>query len=262
MPNFRFILTPLGYTPTASSADSNFPATNLSVLSPLERKWAALVATGIVDITLDFGAGNTLSGLAADPGVFIDDTNVTSIRIQGNSVTTNWVTPPWDQAVTIAKDEQVMRYKTFLRLADLSASAFVHRYLNIRILSQTPTDAANYRIARVVAGQILELTVNPSYDSGITRHDEREDVKFLGGGMERLILGEPYVTLTWPRTMPSEVARSEQHQIEHALTPFVMWDAGRGNSQDAWLLWRMDDAEMKHKFLHLYDTHWGFREVL
>lgn len=259
MANFRFILNPLTYTPIATSADSNFPATNLSVLYPLERRWQATVATGIINITLDFGSA--LTGLAANPGIFIDDLNVTSIRIQGNSVTTDWVTPPWDQAVTIAKDEQVMRYKTFLRLADVNAAAFGYRYLNIRILSQTPTDAANYRIARVVVGQILELTANPSYDSGAIRHDERIETRFLGGGIERLEMGEPYVALTWPRLMPSEIARSEQHQIEDVLTPFVLWDAGRGNSQDAWLLWRIDDAEMKTTFLHFFDTHWGFREV-
>lgn len=259
MANFRFILNPLAYTPTATSADSNFPITNLSVLSPLERKWAALVATGIVNVTLDFGSA--LNGLAANPGLFLDDMNVTSIRIQGNSVTTDWVTPPWDQALTIAEDEQVMRYKGFFRIADLNAAAFGYRYLNIRILSQTPTDAANYRIARVVVGQILELTANPSYDSGATRHDEWIDTKFSGGGMERSVMGEPYVALTWPRRLPSETARSEQHQIEDVLTPFVMWDAGRGGSQDAWLLWRMDDAEMKTTFLHYFDTHWGFREV-
>jgi len=260
--NFRFILTPLDYTPTATSADSNYPVTNLELYGNLLRAWKATVATGIVNVTLDFGVGNTLSALAADPGIFLDDLNATSLRIQGNSVTTDWVTPPWDQAITVAKDEQVMRYKDFRRLADLNAAAFTYRYLNIRILSQTPTDAANYRIARAFVGQILELTVNPSYDSGATRRDERIDTKFIDGGFERSLMGEPYVDLTWPRRLPSEAARSEQYQIEHVLTPFVMWDAGLGGTQDARMLMRMDDAEMKRAYLNLYDTHWGFREVI
>lgn len=262
MANFRFILTPLDYTPTATSSNGLYPATNLADYGHLLRPWKAAVATGIVNVTLDFGVGNTLSGLAANPGIFIDDANVASIRIQGNSVTTDWVTPPWDQAVTVAKDEQVMRYKDFRRLADLNVAAFAYRYLNIRILSQTPTDAANYRIARVFVGTILDLTANPGYDSGATRRDERIDTKFMDGGIERSLMGEPYVELAWPRRLPSETARSEQHQIEDVLTPFVMWDAGRGGTQDAWMVSRMDDAEMKYTFLHRYDTHWGFREVI
>ena len=262
MASFRFILNPLDYTPTATSADANYPVTNVEDYGHLLRPWKAAVATGIVNVTLDFGSGNTLSALAADPGIFLDDLNVTSLRIQGNSVTTNWVTPPWDQAITVAEDEQVMRYKDFRRLADLNVAAFAYRYLNIRILSQTPTDAAIYRISRAFVGTILDLTANPGYDSGATRRDERIDTKFLDGGIERSLMGEPYVELAWPRRLPSAAARSEQHQIEAVLTPFVMWNAGRGGTQDAWMVQRMDDAEMKHTYLNIYDTHWGFREVI
>lgn len=262
MANFRFILSPLDYTPAATSADSNYPVTNLEDYGHLRRPWKAAVATGIVNVTLDFGAGNTLNSLAADPGIFLDDLNVTSLRIQGNSVTTDWVTPPWDQAITVAKDEQVMRYKDFRRLADLNAAAFAYRYLNIRIPSQTPTDALTYRLSRAFVGQILELTVNPSSGSGATRRDERVDTKFLDGGIERSEMGEPYVELAFPRPLPSEASRSEQHQVENVLTPFVMWNAARGGTQDASIVIRMDDAEMRQTFLHAYETHWGFREVI
>jgi hypothetical protein len=261
MANFRFLFTPLSYTVTATSADSQFPATNLSVLAPIQRAWKATVATGVVDVTFDFGAGNTLSGLAANPGIFIDDANVAALRIQGNS-TESWASPPWDQAVTVAKHGKVQRYKDFRTLSELDASAFAYRYLNLRIPSQASTDGANYRMARVVIADITEWTVNPGYDSTLTRVDALEDTPMLDGGFERNVLGEPRAEFTWPRTIPSAAALDEQETLEHILTPFVFWDASQGRSQDGWLVERVGEAEVRTRFLNLYHTSLRFREVI
>ena len=265
MANFRIIKSLLDYTPTGTSEDGNYPATNLKVYDNLARAWKATVATGIVNVTLDFGAGQTLSGLAANPGILIDDCNVTSLRIQGNSVTTDWVTPPWDQAITVAKHEGVGRYKDFRRLLDLSASAFAYRYLNIRILSQTPTDGANYRIGRVGIGQITEPSMNPSYDSVLTVDQRVRDTEMEDGGVEVNEMGPLFARMVFPQTLSGEAARDDYWALDAAVgrtVVFVLWDASEGGTEDGWFLRRVTPSELKKEFNVYYRTSRQFREVI
>lgn len=264
MADFKYILEAVPYTPTATSEDSNYPVTNLSVYGNLLRCWKATVATGIVNVTLDFGAGNTFASLAADPGLFLDDLNVTSLYIQGNTVTTDWVTPPWSQAVTITKHEGATRYKDFRRLADLSASAFTYRYCNLRIPSQTPTDGGNYRIGRVWPGTVGTLLQNPGYDSDLTIEQDVIETPFLGGGSETSIMGPPYAMLTLPRTISTTAARDQQWVLDAIGrgVPFVLWDAGEGNTHDGWLVKRIEATSLHKQYLAYYTSRWVLREVI
>lgn len=264
MANYRLILSFIDYTPTASSEDPSFLATNLKLYGNLFRPYKALVQSAIVDVTLDFGIGNTLSGLVADPAIFLDDLNITSAHIQGNSVTTNWVTPPWDQAITIGQQQDDLRYKGFFRLADLNAAAFAYRYLNLHILSQAGTDGGVYRIGRAAVGNVTELLVNPSADDDVTLHDPKKMNDFDGGGFEVLELGNRYTECLLPRSLFSAAHRTQDATI-NALSPgrrFVLWKPTFGNSQDAWMFQRMNDPSYKTKSYNVYDSRWEFREVL
>lgn len=263
MANVRVITSLLDYTPTADSMDSTWPVTNVKVITNLLRKWSAAVATGIVNVTLDFGAGNTLSGLAANPGILIDDANVTSIRIQGNSITTDWVTPPWDQAVTILQEGQVRRFKDFRRLLDLSASAFAYRYLNIRILSQTPTDGANYRIGRVCVGQIKELSNNPMFQIGRRLERDILETPFIGGGGESNLMGELFQSFTFPFPLTSAAGLADFQALTAVYgNPFVLWDAARGGSQDGWLVKQVAPAQLSQRFTTFDETTIALQEVI
>lgn len=266
MANFRMMLAPLTVVPTATSTDSNWPVTNVNILTDLAKKWAAAVATGIVDFTFDLGVGNTFSGLAADPGIFIDDVNVTSIKLQANA-TNSWGTPSWDQAVTVAKCGEVQRYKGFWRLADLSASAVAYRYVNVRILSQTPTDAANYRMSRAYLGSVTELTANPEYDFDYRLDQATEVTKLAHGGRETSLMGPRKIIVAGKRRIYGATELSQEQTI-HAITPgapVVLWDAsyGGGVSQSAWLVERVDMPSKSVRFLDLYDAPFGpFEEVV
>jgi len=264
MANFRLILTPLDYTPTATSADSTYPVTNIEDYGHLLRPWKAAVATGIVNVTLDFGAGNTLSALAADPGIFLDDLNVTSLRIQGNSVTTDWETPPWDQAVTISQEPRTRRYNGYVLLSELNAAPFAYRYLNIRILSQTPTDALAYRISRAFVGATTELLTNPEY--GITRKtfDPKMTLEFMDGGSEVSEMGERRYEFTVTRQVVGATELAQELAIQ-AITPgtnVVIWDSETGGSQSAWIMRRVEDPSLQETFLAVHGGSWSFREVI
>ena len=264
MANVRVITSLLDYTPTASSEDSTFPVTNLLLVGHLRRPWKATTSGAIVNVTLDLGAGNTLSALAADPGIFLDDVNVTSLRIQGNSVTTDWVTPPWDQAITVAKHKGVARYKDFRRLADLNVAAFAYRYLNIRFPAQSTTDGAVYRIGRAPVGHAPELATNYRYDSDDQINEAHVVTPYLDGGGEYNIMGPPLMTARLQRRLPSATAIDEQWDLD-ALgigTPFVLWDAGLGGTQDGWLVRRTAPSVMQRRYLNHWLTTWEVEEVI
>ena len=267
MAQYRTITSFLNYTPSATSEDTNFLASNLELYGHPFRPWKALVATGIVDVTLDFGVGNTLSALAADPGLFLYPLNVSSIRIQGND-SLSWGSPPWDQAVTVNKARwtsgpDLGRYQGFWRLADLDPTAFAYRYLNIRIPSQTPVDGLPYRIGVAVVGHAPELVTNPRFSIGRAMDDPALRVEFLDGGREILEMGERALELRLPRVLASDAALNDQLDLD-ALgisQPFVIWDGALGGSQDAWLVRRADRASYEQGYTTFHEGELALREV-
>ncbi len=261
MAKTRIISSFLNYTPSATSTNADFPASNLALSTHPFRPWKAIVATGIVDVTLDFGSA--LNGLAANPGIFLFPVNFTSAKIQGNS-TLSWSSPPWDQAVMLAKDRYTGRYKGFWRLADLSASAFAYRYLNVRILSQTPIDGLPYRIGTIVVGQITELTSAQHIPIGRRREDPAIVIETLDGGREILEMGESVLTLTMPRKLYSQTEVNEQLDIDGlgVGSPFVLWDSGLNAPEGSWLVRRAEPSDLQHQWTTFHEGRWALREVV
>lgn len=265
MANFRTILSFLQYTPSATQEAAGFPATNLTDVRHPLRPWKATADNVQVDVTLDFGWGNIVSVLASDPGVFINPLNFTSARLQGNNVTTNWTTPPWDQPITIGQDQWNGRHKGLWRLADLNAAAFTYRYLNIRIPPQASLDAAPYRIGGIAVGQIKEWTTNPPYGIDRTRVDLMRENRMADGGAERAKLGEPHVMLAYPRKLASAAALSEQLDVLGLGLdqPFVLWDASLGNgSQNAYLVYRAELMPVQHQSFTFHTGTLTLKEVI
>ncbi len=265
MANWRFITYPsmLAYTPSASSENSTYPVTNLNVLDNLQRVYKATGSGSLVNVTLDVGTGNTVSGLAATPGIFLDWANFASIKIQGNSVTTDWTTPPWNQAVTLNAEHWTGRRHGFWKLSELNAAAFAYRYLNIQIQAQSSDDAAAYFLSRVVLGSITEWTVNPS--TSIQRRVERpkNSTARLDGSVQITQLGMAYMTVTAPRKLPSVTALNEQLDLDAvSLDPVVLWDAALGGgSEAAWLMQQADPATLSQTFTTFHEGQMTLREV-
>jgi len=264
MANVRTILSFLDYTPTASEADALFPVTNLALYTVPFRPYKATQQGSLVNVTLDLGSGNTLSGLAANPGIFLNPVNFTSIKLQANSVTSDWTTPPWTQSVTIAKDRWSGRYKAFLRFADLDAAAVAYRYINVQIQAVASVDALPYRIGEIIVGQIVEWSINPSGQPERVRHDHVRVSEFLDGGREVAKIGEPAMAFSYSRKLYSLMALNEQLDLNDLGLdqPFVLWDAALGNgSQDGFIVRRTEAMPLSQRFLSFNDGQLALREV-
>jgi len=264
MANFRVVTSLVSYTPTATSENASYPVTNLNLYGRLFRPWKASVQSAVVDVTLDFGSGSTLSGLATDPGILFDDCNVASASIQGNTVTTSWGAPPWNQPISFNQEQWVRRRKGFFRLADLSTAVFSYRYLNLRIPIQAGTDAGPYRIGRAAVGPITELLANPLYNVTRRTVDPFVSTEFLDGGIEVVELGNRRFEMEADREAVGSAELSEELTIQ-AITrggSFVLWDSAQGGSEHAWLFRRTDHPSITEVSLENYHNHWVFQEVI
>ena len=264
MANFRVITSLVSYSPSATSENATYPATNLNLYGHLLRPWKAAVQSAQVDVTLDFGAGNTLTGLAADPGIFFDDVNVSSASLQGDTVTTSWGSPAWNQSISFQQDPWVRRRKGFFRLADLSVSVFSYRYLNLRIPIQGGTDSGVYRIGRIGVGAITEILAQPLYPVQRKVIDPVQVTEFLDGGFEPVELGSRRFELELTREMVGSAELNEELTIQAVTrgTPFIVWDSELAGTQYAWMFRRSSDPVIDQTILDFYRDRWTLREII
>lgn len=263
MANYRLIYyaDTLAPTITATSADSSYPVTNLNI-DELRKFYKAMVSGSVVDVTVDVGSGNTVSGLLAVPGIFIDWSNFASITIGGNS-TSSWASPPWSAAATLSVDECTGRRKGFWKLSELNAATFAYRYLNIRIAAQSTDDGLTYFLSRVKLGSITELGVNFAYEPERGLKEAREVTPLLDGGTQVTELGDDRMTITFPHISRDEASLTEMlRMVRYSKDPFVLWDAGLGGgSQNAWLMRRLEESRQRQRFNAMHNSQISFVEV-
>lgn len=143
----------IDYTPTARSADSDYPVTDIDEKWSLTRTFKAADATANDWlIKLDMTSAQTVAS------ILLNHVNFTSVTIQGNA-TDSWGAPSFTTTISISKDPIVQRYKAFIPL-----TAFNYRYLRIFIpTGQTPTDDTVWYVGGLVAlDSYTELSRNAS----------------------------------------------------------------------------------------------------
>lgn len=263
MANFRFIYYADTLTPTitATSVNTTYPATNLNVLE-LRKFYKALVSGATVDVTFDVGSGNTVSGLLAVPGLFLDWSNFASVTIGGNS-TSSWASPPWSAAATLTTEERTGRRKGFWRLSELNAATFAYRYLNVRITAQSTDDGLPYFLSRLRLGSITEVTVNFALEPERGLKEARIPTPLFNGGTQVTELGDSLMTLSYPHTSRDAASLTEiLRMVRYTKDKFVLWDAGLGSgSENAWLMQRLDEFQQRQRFQSMHNSQIRFVEV-
>ncbi len=179
MANFIFGYTFTAYSAVASSEDSNYPGTNLSIYGFTKRHFRSLVSTAVT-IVFDFTTAKALAG------VMLHDINFTDVFIEGNA-TDSWGSPAFSQQFTPAKDERTERYKLYATL-----TGFNYRYMRLRIPAQTPVDGLSvFKIGTVVClDTILEISESPDWSYDYSADEEIKVNEFESGGDERVNLGD------------------------------------------------------------------------
>ncbi len=179
MANFLFGYDFVSYSAVASSEDSNYPATNLSVYGFTKRHFRSLVSTEVT-IVFDFTTAKALTG------VLLNDVNFTDVYIEGHA-TDSWGAPSFSEQFTPAQDERTQRYKLYAAL-----TAFNYRYMRLRIPSQAPVGSLSvFKIGTLVClDTALTLTTNPAFGYKYSANEQVAINEFESGGDERVNLGD------------------------------------------------------------------------
>jgi len=143
----------LNYTILSSDENSNWPASNLKIISSSTQAWRSPDTTES-EIIIDLG------GAKQDPTIGIYRANFDSVTIQGNT-SDAWGSPAFSQVYSTSYDPEHFIYK--LRKA-LGAS-FNYRYLRVLVTAQTPNDQASYFEAGVIfiaeSGNLEDFNAEP-----------------------------------------------------------------------------------------------------
>ena len=262
---FRTVSSFQTFTASATAADPVFPITYISSYpySPF-RPWKSSSLAGQVDVTLDFGSGQTLASLVNSPAIFIDNTNIASLLVQGNTVTTSWGAPPWQAGVGVQTELYGGQRRLAVQLSDLSAAAFSYRYLNLRINSQAPSSGTQYQIGTILIGGVQNLVADPVYPAVRERIDPIASIDYPDGGREVLSLGQARVKLNFQTDAVGSAELAGLLAIDKLgrHRPFLFWDATTSGTADAWLVRRADSRPWTERFLTQYEGPWTLEEVV
>jgi hypothetical protein len=196
--NFKFGYNFVAYTASASTADTEFPVTNLYDYEHALRQWRSTV------ITASWVKAYTGSSAITLKGIMLNDVNFTDILVQINT-TDSW--PGTSVGYTVTMDQRTGRYKIYIAFDSVSV-----KYIRIYINAQTPTDGLSYfRIGTfIVLNSVFEFTDNPTFPYVCTADEKMITNDFESGGYEDVNLGP----LIWEgnfgfevhqRTLESEV---------------------------------------------------------
>jgi hypothetical protein len=261
---YRIVSSFYTFTASATSADTEFPITFITSYPyhPF-RPWKSASLAGTVDIILDAGAGNLWSAVASTPALFLDNTNVTSVLVQGNSVPSSWGAPPWTAGLMVQTELYTGRKRLAIRLTDLNVNPCSYRYLNIRINSQAPSSGTQYQAGTILVGGALDIT-DPLYPVDRQRIDPVMTVDYPDGGKDILQLGSARTQITLPSLAVGSSELSGMLQIDQLglHQPFVLWDATTSGTADAWLVRRSEARTWTERFLTQYEGTWSLEEVV
>jgi hypothetical protein len=255
----------LAFIATATSQNGTFPATFINSYPYAPFRYWESGSGGTQDLTLDMGVGNQVNSLFTTPTIFIDNTNVTSLLIQGNTVAGSWGAPAWQVGVGVGREMYSGRKRFVATFSDLAPnSAVPYRYVNIRINSQSPSSGTTYQIGTALLGTGPDLAADPLYPVERQRIDPIRSVDFPNGGREVLSLGEPRVRLTLQTEAVGSSELTGLMGIDRfgMSQPFVLWDATTSGTADAWLVRRMEPRTWTERFLTQYDGTWVLEEVV
>jgi len=176
--NFKFGYNFVPYTASASTADTEFPVTNLYDYEHALRQWRSTTIGSDQWVKAYTGASAiTLKG------IMISDVNFTSILVQINT-TDSW--PGTSVAYTVTMDQRTGRYKIYVSFNSVSV-----KYIRISIPAQATTDGLSYfRMGTlVVLNSVFEFTENPTFPYAFTADEKMITNDFESGGYEDVNLG-------------------------------------------------------------------------
>lgn len=226
------------YTPTASSAQTAWPVTNVSSITRPHRVFKTSAAAGTAQaIVLDFGATQTVKAL------MLDRCNVSAVSIQGNA-TNSWSSPAYWATATISQDTLDGRYKLF---HDLTAASFSYRYCRIHPNgTATLYGGTVWELGSIaVMGTVSIWGTNMGFPYGRQHMQAFDPGVKIGGGGEPSTLGNPYARIVLSTGAMSGTMMATIDEVMRAGqgAPIVFYTGGTSTAE-AYIAHRVGDVRV------------------
>jgi len=247
MGNFILGTGILDYTPTISSPDNGYPASNVKIYNCLKAHCRSATSAATVYLVLDFGSAKVAARL------LLNDVNFTSCHIEGSNDPNFGAIPfryPAAGSLAVPKDGAVQRYK-----ADVPLAGFNYRYLRVVIPAQAVTDGIGvFRLGTaVVVAASTELT--ESYVWPYRKKAEYPkpiEIPFQSGGRDLIETGD---LKQWSCRFGVDYLKANEEELwtVDAIKPtdYLIFAENRGDASKAYLCRKLSAIEVEETDLGL-----------
>lgn len=256
----------IDYTIDSKSEEAALhPVSNIKLYEKQFRAWRT-TSTAENWVIFDFGAPKRIEA------VVLINTNYTTYKIQGDT-TNSFASPPVDSGIiTLAQDKFTERYRSKKDPQGFSP-VFNHQFMRILIPTQTPTDGAGYFStgAIIITDQAEAFLRHPSFGFSIEVDQSIQKTQLVGGGIETIEMGEPFVRINFSNKRDRTLAHFEQyrkHFINIGTNKSVVMSFDSQFIEDAdsgqyvYILQRMENPSWQISGFDHADTENRLREMI
>lgn len=234
-----------GVSISVTTANSNFPASNLKEIQPT-KVWKS---TSLVEHTVTYNFGQSVSYNAA----FINRINFAEFYVEKSADGNTWVEV--EHVTGLTKDE-VYEENYMHRLVDITGN---YQYLRIRIPAQTPLfDATSFKIGNFLVGTLVQIW-NPKAGYRVNELPKMAITEFRSGYISMAKLGKTRRSFTGSF---DKINITEFNKIIKTYQPFVLYNEFDNDKTSVYLVRSVKEYSRDYNMHNNVNFRFTFEEIV
>jgi len=234
-----------GVSISVTTANSNFPASNLKEIQPT-KVWKS---TSLVEHTVTYKFGQSVSYNAA----FINRINFAEFYVEKSADGNTWVEV--EHVTGLTKDE-VYEENYMHRLVDITGN---YQYLRIRIPAQTPLfDATSFKIGNFLVGNLVQIW-NPKAGYRVNELPKMAITEFRSGYISMAKLGKTRRSFSGSF---DKINITEFNKIIKTYQPFVLYNEFDNDKTSVYLVRSVKEYSRDYNMHNNVNFRFTFEEIV
>lgn len=238
-------------TITYSSESSEFPSSNLKVISPVQC-WRSTSVTDS-DITYDAGSGNKFNV----DSLFINRFNFASFKIEGND-TDVWTSPSFSVTISEQTTDEIAE-ENYMHYFYTFSPKFNYRFLRLFIPAQTPLFEPTYfKIGNLLIGNAIEVW-NPKPGYRVDIIPKNSVVDYDSGAFNEYKVGRTKRSFNGSF---DKISNTEYNKIVKTRDPFVLYHDWEADNTKAYLVKAVHNYNRSFDYYNYTSQTFQFAEIV
>jgi len=235
-----------GVSISVTTANSNFPASNLKEIQPT-KVWKS---TSLVEHTVTYNFGQMVSYNAA----FINRINFAEFYVEASLTGSAWFEV--EHITGLTKDE-IYEENYMHRLVDIQIP--MYQYLRIRIPAQTPLfDASSFKIGNFLVGNLIQIW-NPKAGYRVNELPKMAITEFRSGYISMQKLGKTRRSFTGSF---DRINITEFNKIIKTYQPFVLYNEFDNYKTSVYLVRSVKEYSRDYNMHNNVNFSFTFEEIV